>query len=78
MRRYELEDYNTIQPKSTYRSPIIRNKTLKNDSLLHIKEKNEFEKVDLINNKIEKSLTRAIPVNNLRNTHKFYIKIIRI
>ena len=66
MRRYELEDYNTIQPKSTYRSPIIRNKTLKNDSLLHIKEKNEFEKVDLINNKIEKSMTRAIPVNNLR------------
>ena len=67
MRRYELEDYNTIQPKLTYRSPIIRNKTYKNDSLLHIKEKNEFEKVDINNNKIEKSMTRAIPVNNLRS-----------
>ena len=67
MRRYELEDYNTIQPKLTYRSPIIRNKTLRNDSLLHIKEKNEFEKVDINNNKIEKSLTKAIPIRNLRS-----------
>ena len=66
MRRYELEDYNTIQPKLTYRSPIIRNKTLRNDSLLHIKEKNEFEKVDINNNKIEKCLTKAIPIRNLR------------
>ena len=52
MRRYELEDYNTIQPKPTYRSPIVRNRTLRNQALLNIKEKNEMDHQNEYDNKI--------------------------
>lgn len=66
MRRYELENYNTIQPKLTYKSPIVRNKTRQNVPF-YIKEKNEFEPIEEFNNKIEKSFTRSIPFHPIRN-----------
>ena len=69
MRRYELEDYNTIQPKPNYRSPIVRNRTLRNQALLNIKEKNEMDHQNEYDNKIEKSYTKSIPV------HTFHDKI---
>ncbi len=63
MRKYDIENYNTIQPKQTFKSPIIRHKTLYQYAPQNIKEKN-----DLIDNnnfeinyyKIEKSYTRAL------------------
>ena len=67
MRRYELEDYNTIQPKPTYRSPIVRNRTLRNQALLNIKEKNEMDHQNEYDNKIEKSYTKSIPVHTFHD-----------
>ena len=75
MRRYELEDYNTIQPKPTYRSPIVRNRTLRNQALLNIKEKNEMDHQNEYDNKIEKSYTKSIPVHtfhdNIQTTREY-------
>ena len=67
MKTYEKENYSTIQPKPSYRSPIVRNKTLRNKDSSNIKEKNFLEQSELINNRIEKSFTKSIPVNNLQN-----------
>jgi len=64
MRRDEMDNYNTIQPKLTYRSPIIRNKTLYQHVPLHIKEKSQLNQNESNNNKIEKSFTKAIPIHN--------------
>ena len=67
MKTYEKENYSTIQPKPSYRSPIVRNKTLRNKDSSNIKEKNFLEQSEIINNRIEKSFTKSIPVNNLQN-----------
>ena len=64
MRRDEMDNYNTIQPKLTYRSPIIRNKTLYQHVPLHIKEKSQLNQNESNNNKIEKSFTKAIPIHH--------------
>ena len=60
-----MDNYNTIQPKLTYKSPIIRNKTLHQHVPLHIKEKSQLNQNESNNNKIEKSLTKAIPIKNI-------------
>ena len=67
MRRYDLDNYNTIQPKLTYKSPIVRNKTLHQQVPLYIKEKEEFNEAQILNNKIEKTLTKAIPYHHYHN-----------
>ena len=67
MRRYDLNNYNTIQPKLTYKSPIVRNKTLHQQVPLYIKEKEEFNEAEILNNKIEKTLTKAIPYHHYHN-----------
>ena len=67
MRRYDLDNYNTIQPKLTYKSPIVRNKTLHQQVPLYIKEKEEFNEAEILNNKIEKTLTKAIPYHHYHN-----------
>ena len=67
MRRYDLNNYNTIQPKLTYKSPIVRNKTLHQQVPLYIKEKEEFNEAQILNNKIEKTLTKAIPHHHHHN-----------
>ena len=67
MRRYDLDNYNTIQPKLTYKSPIVRNKTLHQQVPLYIKEKEEFNEAEILNNKIEKTLTKAIPHHHHHN-----------
>ena len=67
MRRYDLNNYNTIQPKLTYKSPIVRNKTLHQQVPLYIKEKEEFNEAQILNNKIEKTLTKAIPYHHYHN-----------
>ena len=67
MRRYDLDNYNTIQPKITYKSPIVRNKTLHQQVPLYIKEKEEFNEAEILNNKIEKTLTKAIPYHHYHN-----------
>ena len=68
MRKYDIENYNTIQPKPTYKSPIVRHKTLHQNIPQNIKSKNELidnnNNIELISNKIEKSYTRAFPYNN--------------
>ena len=53
MKTYEKENYSTIQPKPSYRSPIVRNKTLRNKDSSNIKEKNFLEQSEIINNRIE-------------------------
>lgn len=67
MRIYDLDNYNTIQPKLTYKSPIVRNKTLHQQVPLYIKEKEEFNEAEILNNKIEKTLTKAIPYHHYHN-----------
>ena len=67
MKTYETENYSTIQPNPTYRSPIVRNKTLRNKVASNKKETNYLEQSAVLNNRIEKSFTRIIPVNNLQN-----------
>ena len=67
MRKYEMDNYNTIQPKLTYKSPIVRNKTLHQQVPLYIKEKEEFNEAEILNNKIEKTLTKAIPYHHYHN-----------
>ena len=67
MKTYETENYCTIQPKPTYRSPIVRNKTLRNKASSNMKEKNFLEQSEILNNRIEKSFTRAMPVISLQN-----------
>ena len=67
MRRYDLDNYNTIQPKLTYKSPIVRNKTLHQQVPLYIKEKEEFNEAEILNNKIEKTLTKAIQYHHYHN-----------
>ena len=67
MRRYDLDNYNTIQPKLTYKSPIVRNKTLHQQVPLYIKEKEEFNEAEILNNKIVKTLTKAIPYHHYHN-----------
>ena len=69
MKKYDYENYNTIQPKPTFRSPIVRNKTLRQFVPKYIKEKNQIDIInnnnyDTNNNKIEKSYTRIAPYNN--------------
>ena len=68
MRKYDIENYNTIQPKSTFKSPIVRHKTLHQYVPQNIKEKNDLldnnNNFETNYNKIEKSYTRAFPYNN--------------
>ena len=77
MNKEELDNYNTIQPKLTYKSPIIRNKTMKKNIFLY---KKNFEPINENNNKIEKSYTRAIPINGIKKNNnqsaREYSKII--
>ena len=67
MKRDELENYNTIQPKLTYKSRIIRNKTLYKNVPVNIKEQNQLEQDEVIQNKIEKTFTKSIPANNIHS-----------
>ena len=77
MRKYDYENYNTIQTKPTFKSPIVRNKTLRQHIPLYIKAKNQID-IDNNNyetnyNKIEKSYTRAIPTsNNIQTARESY------
>ena len=76
MKKYDYENYNTIQPKPTYRSPIVRNKTLRPNVPIYIKAKHEIDNNNNINcetsyNKIEKSYTRVIPyINNIQTARE--------
>ena len=63
MSQQESENYNTIQPKLTYRSPIIRNKTICKNDPPNIKP--EFAPDKQSQNQIDKTFTKINPTNNL-------------
>ena len=63
MSQQESENYNTIHTKPTYRSPIIRNRTIYKHEPSNIRQENIQDKQ--IQNKIDKTFTKINPVNNI-------------